>query len=212
MAEREFIFRQGSKELILPVTPDSYTVGTGINVEIVNIHELGDAILTGYGTLATIKINCMLPANAYSFARDDDPEPYISQFEKWVKQKRRLRFIVGGTGVNIPVVIKDFSYGETDGTNDIYADLSLREYPVLTAPQVTAAAAGASTARAASDSGGSSVQSYTAVYGDTLSGICRKFYGNGTADYYNRLAKYNGKANPNILMTGEVLKIPTPLP
>jgi len=212
MAERDFIFRQGSTELILPVTPQSYEVSKGLNVEMVNIHELGDAILTGYGTLATIKISCMFPANDYSFASDNDPQPYINQFAKWVEEKRRVRFIVGGTRVNVPVIIEEFRYGENDGTNDVYATIIMREHRIL-APVQVAAPPDANTSRGDGESGsGTSEQSYTAVYGDTLSGICRKFYGNGSADYYNRLAKFNGKSNPNILMTGEVLRIPTPLP
>ena len=36
MSRRKFIFKGGGKELVLPVTPDSYQVEKGINVEVVN--------------------------------------------------------------------------------------------------------------------------------------------------------------------------------
>lgn len=211
MAERPFIFKAGSKELILPVTPASYRVEEGVNVEIVNIHSLGDIIVMGYGTLATITIDCMLPANNYPFADDDDPEPYINQFKKWLKQKKELRFIVGGTGVNVPVKIERFAYGEQDGTNDVYATITLRKFR-NPAPIQISAPPSANKARAAVAVAGASEKAYKAVYGDTLSAICRREYGDGSAATYNKLAAHNNKPNPNILMTGEILKIPKPLP
>lgn len=187
-------------------------VEKGINIETVNIHMLGDVILSGYGTLATIKVNCMLPANSYPFASDSSPEPYINQFNRWVSQGRKLRFIVGGTGVNIPVKLQSFQHGENDGTNDVYATITMREYRDVEATE-TAATSSIANPRAKSDQVEKpGVQNYIAIYGDTLSSICRKYYGDGSAATYNRLAAYNGKANPNLLMTGETLKIPQPLP
>lgn len=44
--------------------------------------------------------------------------------------------------------------------------------------------------------------------GDTLSIICRRYYGRSTAKYYNALAKYNGIKNPHLIYPGRTLKIP----
>lgn len=44
---------------------------------------------------------------------------------------------------------------------------------------------------------------YTVVYGDTLSGIAAKY---GTT--YQKLAEYNGIANPNVINAGQKIKIP----
>ena len=46
------------------------------------------------------------------------------------------------------------------------------------------------------------------VAGDCLSVICRRFYGNGTAKYYNALAAYNGIKNPHLIFPGQVLTLP----
>ena len=73
--------------------------------------RLGDAIMTGYGTLATIKIACMFPANAYEFARSGTPDSYIAQFESWVENDELLRYIISGTGINMPVKVENISYG-----------------------------------------------------------------------------------------------------
>lgn len=152
MSRRKFIFKGGGKELVLPVTPDSYQVEKGINVEVVNIHQLGDAILAGYGTLATIKVSCVFPASRYPFSDSSDPDGYIGRLEKWVKKRQKLRFVVGGTGVNIPAVIQSVSYGERDGTNDVYADIILREYRQLKAVKV--ADTGANSGRSEPESTG----------------------------------------------------------
>ena len=152
MSRRKFIFKGGGKELVLPVTPDSYQVEKGINVEVVNIHQLGDAILAGYGTLATIKVSCIFPASRYPFSDSSDPDVYIGQLEKWVKKRQKLRFVVGGTGVNIPALLQSVSYGERDGTNDVYADIILREYRQLQAVKV--ADTGANSGRSEPESAG----------------------------------------------------------
>lgn len=196
--------------MVLPVTPDGYRVEKGINIEVVNIHELGDAILTGYGTLATIKISCMFPANDYPFSRDDDPDSYIAQFEKWVQKKTKLRFVVGNTGVNVPVVIQSFTYGEQDGTNDVYADIILREYRTLKAVKMANTAASKPREQVVKTSG-ASVSNYTIVYGDTLCGICRRYYGDGSYAKALKLAAYNGIPNANIIYVGQNVKIPQPL-
>lgn len=212
MSERKFIFRSGSTELSLPVTPESYRVETGINIEVVNIHTLGDAILTGYGTLATIQISCMLPSQRYPFADSSNPDYYISQFEKWIKKKSKVRFVIGGTGVNVQTIIQSIAYGERDGTNDVYADIILREYRTLAAVKVakpTASKPRGGTTQTAS----SSVTNYKVVYGDTLCGICRRFYGDGSYSLAKRLSAYNfGSRDPNILYAGETVAIPKPLP
>ena len=68
---RKFIFKYNTRgydnELILPVTPESFQVEKGTRMETVNIHELGDVVLAGYGTLCTLKIDCMFPAQKYPF-------------------------------------------------------------------------------------------------------------------------------------------------
>ena len=51
-------------------------------------------------------------------------------------------------------------------------------------------------------------QQYTIVSGDMLSVICRRYYGNGSAAYYNALAAYNGIANPHLIYPGTTITIP----
>ena len=210
MSRRKFIFKGGGKELVLPVTPDSYQVEKGINVEVVNIHQLGDAILAGYGTLATIKVSCIFPASRYPVSDGSDPNRYVGQLEKWVKKRQKLRFVVGGTGVNIPAIIQSVSYGERDGTNDVYADIILREYRQLKAVKV--ADTGANSGRPEPESTGRQLPPYTVKAGDCLCAIARKFLGDGSYQMAQKLAAYNfGSRDPNVLYVGEVVNFPPTL-
>ena len=210
MSQRKFIFRGGSRELVLPVTPESYRVETGTNIEVVNIHELGDAVLVGYGTLATIEISCLFPEHGYPFSRDSGAEDYIAQFERWIRKKQKLRFVVGNTGVNVPVVVQSISYGERDGTNDVYADIILREYTPLKAVKVSSPAA-TKPREPVVETSAASVGHYTIKAGDTLSAICRKEYGGGSEAVYSKLAARNGISNPNLIYAGTTLELPHPL-
>lgn len=211
MPQRPFIFLDGDSELVLPVTPASYRVDCGANVEVINIHQLGDVIVMGYGTLATIKIDCLFPARPYSFALDNDPEAIVEQFQQWIRERSELRFIVGNTGVNIPVKVENISYGESDGTGDVYAALILREYRSLPPVEITPAAASKSRTPAAKPPSSTDLI-YPIEYGDTLSGLCQKYYGDASAAVYQRLASYNNIPNPHLIYVGNTLKIPQPLP
>lgn len=115
---------------------------------------------------------------------------------------------MGNAGINLPVLLQKVSWGEQDGTNDVYGELTLREYRTLRA--VKTAVTGKPREPVVKTSS-ARVTRYTAQYGDTLCSICRKFYGDDSPATYEKLAAYNGKPNPNLLMVGEVLQIPIPL-
>lgn len=126
------------EEITIPVTPESFQVSKGIRVETINIHQVGDANLLGYGTLDTITLPLTLPSTAdsgYPFAHtvDTDAYGYIEKFTTLQENKKRVRFIVSDTPVNVLCVIESVEYGERDGTNDVYGTLTLREYRELKA-------------------------------------------------------------------------------
>lgn len=124
-----------------------------------------------------------------------------------MEQKKKLRFIISGTEINKEVLLESIRYGERDGTNDVYATLTLREAPTLEAAKTVQPPA-ASKPRSGGEGNVQEEQSYTAVYGDTLCGICRKYYQDGSYALAQKLAAYNSRPNPNILYVGETLRIP----
>lgn len=203
--KRKFIFKDAGNEFMLPVTPPSFTIEHGIRMETINIHTLGDVNIAGYKTLAAIKLECLFPTSISPFAANMEPYEYVAAFEKWCDERKVLRFVVSDTPVNIPVLVKSIGYAEQDGTNDVYASIELYEYRELSAVKVESSGSG-NKPRAA----GVSVvkaKSYTVQKGDTLGSICRSYYGN--ASIYPKLAAVNGIKNPNLILTGSILKMPT---
>lgn len=207
--QRKFIFKDGNKEILLPITPPSFTIGYGTNIETINIHTLGDINIAGYGTLATININCDFPNHDYPFvfssAELRGPYEYVEMFKKWINDKKVLRFIISDTPINIAVLVQSIDYSEKDGTNDVYAVISLREYREISVAKMETTEMQNKSRPAPADPP-IKAKTYTIVKGDTLSGICRKFYGN--ANLYPKLAKVNNIKNPNLIYTGNTLKIP----
>ena len=62
--KRKIVLKDGDFELILPVTPESYTVTAGVKIETVNIDGIGDVVFGGHGSLASVKIESFFPAQA----------------------------------------------------------------------------------------------------------------------------------------------------
>lgn len=203
---RKIIFKDTEKntELVLPITPASFELSHGINIETVNIHALGDVALVGYGNLPEFRIDCMFPAKNYPFNQpgaDTSPYNYIKKFENWCDKGTVLRYVISQTKINIPIIISDITYGEKDGTGDVYASITIRKYRKLS--QVQVSKTGNST-RAAEKT--SKANTYIIKPGDTLSAISRKFYGN--ASLYTKLAVFNNIKNPNLIYAGKTLRIP----
>lgn len=138
---RKFIIK-ASGQITLPVTPESFEVSCGRRTETVNIHEVGDVNLPGGMALGTIKVGCMFPENDYPFALDSgEPYEYVERIERIIKRKKPVRFVVSGTGINERVLIEEISYGERDGTGDVYATITMRGYRKVSASRTAAAGA-----------------------------------------------------------------------
>lgn len=203
--QRKFIFKDSNKEILLPVTPPNFNMSNGVKIETINIHSLGDVHIAGYKTLASIRIDCMFPARDYTFAyASGDPYSYIEQFTKWSNDREVVRWIVSDTPVNIGVLIESISYSEQDGTNDVYASIALREYRELSATKIESTSS-KNIVRASSEPA-VKAETYLIKSGDTLSAICRKFYGD--AMLYPKLAAANNIKNPHLIYAGHTLKIP----
>lgn len=90
-----------------------------------------------------------------------------------------------------------------------YVTVAIREYCDLEAKEVAAAGGTQNNGRANDASSSRKTQSYTIVSGDTLSVICRRYYGKSSAKYYNALAKYNGIKNPHLIYPGVTIQVPS---
>ncbi len=214
---KKYIFKYNNRgydnELILPVTPSHFTITSGIKTEVVNLTEVGDLNIPGTESAETITLdNVMFPIQKYPFVtgpHNSNPYVFTDAFERWARSHLPVRFVVSDTSVNIRVYIESIQYGtrEGDGTGDVYATITMRPWRELTVPQVStvAASTGGNKPRTG-DSSLKNPQTYKVVRGDTLWGLCKRFYND--VSLIKPLADYNSIKNPNLIITGQVLKIP----
>lgn len=197
-------------ELVLPVTPSSYEWPHEAVIETVTVDQLGDLNFFGGKKMgATTLTDCILPAQAYPFlspGAGTNPWVYLEQIERWIDKGAVVRWLVSGTPVNAAVLIEGVTYREKDGTNDLYADITLRQYQRPDTPVLPAQASGSATTARDASTGAASTRTYTVVRGDTMWDICRKFYGDGTLAW--RLAAANGVPNANLIYPGQTFTIP----
>lgn len=218
-AKRRIIFVNltTGQEVVLPVTPQQFVIDRGVNVETVNLTGFGDVHLAGDRTLFTEPLEFMLPVQDYPFNDATavlDPYYYINFFELTGDNKQVCRFIVSDSPTQCEVLLENLQYRQQEGVGDYYCTLTLRRHrqpnPVrLVGDEGTASgqtAAVSTPARATDTPTQTAVQNHTVQPGDTLSGICRKYYGN--ANLYPKLAAYNNIKNPDLIYDGSVIKIP----
>ena len=122
----------------LPVTPRAFDVSVAHKNTVVNIVSLGEINLLGKTGLRSITLSSFFPAQDYSFAKADRREPdyYIDKLEKWRKGNTIIRFIINGV-INMQCTMESFSWGQQDGTNDIYYDITLKEYRTVSTKKRT---------------------------------------------------------------------------
>lgn len=208
----QFCFIASGDVLTLPITPASYEWTTGKNIETINISQLGDVYLPGNRSRHSGTIECLLPSQDYPFNQPGtilDPSYYLEPLRYWAAEKIPVRYIVTESDINALVYIESVTEKEQDGTGDVYCTIALREYVDLEAQEV----ATLNTTRYTGNSGRKSdaakdITYHRVVSGDTLSMLCRRTYGDGTASYYNALAKYNGISNPHLIYVGQTIKLP----
>lgn len=197
----------------MPVTPGSYRWSSGKRMETINISELGDVYRPGGRTRFSGSFDFLLPAQAYPWMETGaraDPQYYLDYLTAWAQDSRPVRLVITGTEVNALAYLEEVTQGEQDGTGDRYVTVSVREHEDLEAAET--ANPNGNTQNASRPSGttadGEREQSCTIVRGDTLSIICRRYYGRSTARYYNALAQFNGIKNPHLIYPGTTIRIP----
>lgn len=205
-----FAFLVDGQEVRLPVPPSSYRWGVEQEVQTVEVDSLGTVYLPGKPGAHSDSLSVLFPAQDYPFCASgtrQDPQYYIDLFSNLAKEGKVVRYIVGER-INAPVLIEEIKWQEQDGTRDVYATIYLKEYIALEAAAYETTADGTTGNYGRSDTEGGTTQYYTVQKGDCLSVICYRFYGNGTAKYYNAVAKLNGIKNPHLIYAGQKLTLP----
>lgn len=202
-------WQNNTERLRLPVLPPSFEVSVGNLNTRVNINEIGNINLIGKSDLKEMTIESFFPAQEYYFVEYTGfPKPYecVEMIEKWRLSGKPIRLIITDTPINIAMAIENFSYGERDGTGDVYYSLELAEYVFLET-------------RTESKQRGYKLEGerpvtkeipkeYIIKPGDTLWSIAKKLTGNGAnwKTIYDKNKNVIG-SNPNLIFPGQKLVI-----
>lgn len=202
-----FLNSKTGEQLTMPVTPSEFRVEIGRAVTQLDMAQTGQVNLPGLEALFNEQQTFLLPSSTRNYTSagyGGDPYGIVDTLTRWSQSGDVLRMIVTDTPVNLPVLLAPVRYGEQDGTGDVYVTLTMRQYRELAAETTEQAATG--NAGRAQPQETKTVAAYTVVRGDTMWGIARRYYGDGTLAW--KLASYNGIPNANLIYPGQKVTIP----
>ena len=216
----EIWFKTKDKAVRLPVVPSEFERVIDANYDTERVMKLGDiAIFNGNG-LAQLSFSSFFPNHNYSFnAYSDIPKPYdiAHIFKEWKNKGTVVRVILTGTDINQEMYITNYSYGEKDGTGDVYYNMDLIEYRPITIPVFSNVINTENTSRPSDANNNSNNNTSTqqkthkVKKGDCLWDIAQKYYGKGSL--YHKIkeankSKYPSLAKNNVIYVGMELIIP----
>lgn len=206
----QIIFRnvRTSQELAMPVTPPGFYVEEGRQIENLAMTDTGEVNLPGLRKLFNERLEFLLPSSARNYTAGGwTGEPYavVDRLTEWSNGGGALRLIVTDTPVNVPVLLGPVRHGQRDGTGDVYVTLELRQYRELAEESAEVNPDTGNKGRAVFQERREET-SYTVEKGDTLWGICRRTYGDGSLAW--KLAEANGIKNANLIFPGQAVRLP----
>ena len=211
------------KEVIeLPVNPPSVEFTEKQLNQAITLLNIGEANLKGERGLKYTKLSGFFPSEKSPFYKNakQKPEKYVAMLQEWKTTKAVVRIIISDMKVNLAMLIDDLAFSMREGDGDIYYTLSLSEYRTLNVPSVQITTKVRSNGLLSRPASGASGGNYTVVSGDTLWGIAKQKYGNGSSytKIYNAnsgiiesSAKKHGKSsseNGHWIYPGDVYTIP----
>ena len=197
-------FNNREEVLQLPVTPFFNIESTQLN-QTVTLNHKGEVNLPGLRGLKTLTLESFFPHKGHNYnflLYKDTLNPYqcCQMIQKWKESRRPIRVILTNTDINLAMLIESFSYGQKDGTRDIYYSLSLKEYIFFNAKRLNSKGAN-------SISPNSKLKTWTVKKGDTLTKIALAKWGDSKK--YTEIIRLNKGKIKNIHslknIAGEVL-------
>ena len=216
----EIWFKTKDKAVRLPVMPSEFERVIDAGYDTNAIIGLGDvAVLTSNG-LAQLSLSSFFPNNEYSFNEYSNvPKPYdmVRYFKEWKNKGTVVRVILTGTDINQEMYVTNFSYGERDGTGDVYYNMDLLEYRPIIVPTVTENNSNNTqntnrpTDTNNKNNASNKQKTHKVVKGDCLWDIAQKYYGKGSL--YPKIkeankSKYPSLAKNNVIYVNWELIIP----
>ena len=220
----EIWFKTKDKAIRLPVIPAEFERVIGADYETNNIIGLGDVATFNSNGLAQLSLSSFFPNKEYSFNEYSNvPKPYdmVSHFKDWKNKGTVVRVILTGTDINQQMYITNFSYGEKDGTGDVYYTIDLLERRPIIIPVINEISTNTQNTNRPADNNNNNSnnnnnanntqKTHKVVKGDSLWAIAQKHYGKGSL--YPKIkeankSKYPSLAKNNIIYVNWELIIP----
>ena len=211
------------KEVIeLPINPPSVEFTEKQLNQAITLLNIGEANLKGERGLKYTKLSSFFPSEKSPFYKNakKKPDKYVAMLQEWKTTKAVVRVIISDMKINLAMLIDDFTYSMREGDGDIYYTISFSEYRTLNVPSVQITTKVRNNGLLSRPAPAAAGGSYTVVGGDTLWGISKQKYGNGSSypKIYNAnngtieaSAKKHGKSssdNGHWIYPGDVYTIP----
>lgn len=189
---------QDKNEFRLPVNPELYEHKLGKLNTVIIVPELGEVNLLGKSKLSEISITSFFPAQHYHFCEYSgfpDSKTCVDIIEEFM-EKGQVRLLITGTKVNRIYYIENFTYGERDGTHDIYYTIELKEYRPLKIKSLD---------NPVSNQKPLKFRFHVVKEGESLWSIAKKYLGDGSK--YKDIVTLNKLRNPEDIKAGRMLKL-----
>jgi len=210
----------------LPVNPEELEVTTTQAIEKYEILKLGQIAVPTHMELKEYSFETELPHEKLHYVETPnefkEPQEYLNKFEEWRERLVPIRFLAGktvddktvvGDAINTLVLIESLSIKERAGEEwDKYVSLKLveyREYSEMECPPEVDEETGKTKTKKKNEKNPKSSGYYVVKSGDSLWGIAKKFYNDGSK--YIKIYNANKKiiSNPSLIYAGQKLVIPS---
>ncbi|MEK4170959.1 LysM domain-containing protein [Lysinibacillus sp. FSL L8-0312] len=212
----------------LPIAPAELTININNKNETITLIDNSEINLLKKAGLTDFSFKILLPNVKYPFAvypNGFQPATYYTdKLEALKLNQKPFYFLVNrmkpnGTllfDTNILVSLESYGiYESAENGFDLEVDIELKQYrtwgtkkvEIITTAKNAKAPATSKVEKKRDTSTKSTAKTHKVVKGDTLWGICKKYFGTVTDSKINEIVKLNNLANPNLIKEGQVLKL-----
>lgn len=212
-------------KMLCPIAPSKLQLKIQNNNKTITLIDEGEVNILKQAGLTDVSFDLLLPNIQYPFAtyksEFQNAQYFLNEIEKLKTDKKPFQFIVTRLfpngkmlfDTNMKVSLESYDIKESaDQGFDVVVSIKLKQYRdfgTKTCTIVSEKKVSVQTARPTTNSPAISVNAtymYTVKKGDTLWGIAKKYYGNGSK--YTVIQKANKISNPNLIYVGQRLSIP----
>lgn len=213
----EIWLKQGKEKIILPFLPDAYEIQSPQHNETLVTANGTEISLIGKGGLRTISWSSWFPKGKPDYVSRKYTGKPMSYIRKMGKMKGKIVELMISGIINCQVTIENLTYGQNDGTGDIYYNIELKEYRKPKVKKSTKKGTKEEVSKTnnkvkkpvtTTKTKTVKSQTYVVKKGDTLTGIAKKLTGTSAnwKAIYNANKKVIG-SNPNKIYPGQKLVI-----